>query len=246
MQNSGYKKRIKNKMNTIEKTIYDMLTENTGKHFLDSGGSKNRHWQRNQEKTIDDFMNEEEQVYEIIFDKDGKAEDILRTVSVFHYLAGSGSNLELDTICKKFNALNKIDDELADCEPCGVGVMAWDYLNKYIDGTHIRTFNTYNYDCDLSQTLQGASLRLFVDGQYEDYILIQIHGGADVRGGYTNAMLFKCEDGIINEYLFDHMGSYEMAEEFEYIETAVDYFDNKKVYEGQELEKIKSQLMEVI
>tara|TARA_R100000149_G_C5837231_1_gene110603 strand:+ start:78 stop:779 length:702 start_codon:yes stop_codon:yes gene_type:complete len=233
-------------MDTIQETIYDMLTENTGKHFLDSGGSSNRHWQRNQEKTIDDFINEEEQVYQIGFDQNGKADEILRTVSVFHYLAGSGSNLELDSICKKFNALNKIDDELADCEPYGVGVMAWDYLNKYIDGTHIRIFNTCNYDCDLSQTLQGASLRLFVDGQYEDYILIQIHGGCDVRGGYTNAMLFKCEDVIINEYLFDSMDWGDMEQELEYIESAVDYDDNKKVYEGKELEKIKSQLMEVI
>ena len=30
--------------------IYQMLTENTGSHFLDSGGAGNRHWQRNQNK----------------------------------------------------------------------------------------------------------------------------------------------------------------------------------------------------
>jgi hypothetical protein len=230
-------------MNTIQETIYNMLTENTGKHFLDSGGSKNRHWQRNQEKTIDDFMNEEEQAYQIGFDKDGKADEIIRTVSVFHYLAGSGSNLELDSICKKFNELNKINDELADCEPYGVGVSAWDYLGEIVDENDIRTWNTYNYDCDLSQTLQGANISLFVDGQYEDYVLIQIHGGCDVRGGYTNAVLFKCYEGIINEYLFESMDSYDIEQELEYIETAVDYFDNKKVYEGKELEKIKSELV---
>ena len=41
----------------IKKTIYKMLTENTGTHFLDSGGGNGRNWQRNQIKTIKDFQN---------------------------------------------------------------------------------------------------------------------------------------------------------------------------------------------
>lgn len=106
-------------MNNIQEIIYKMLTENTGKHFLDSGGSSNRHWQRNQVKTLDDFINESEQTFEVGFDKDGKADEVLRNVSVFHYLAGSGSNLEIDDICKEFNKLNALDEELADCEAYG-------------------------------------------------------------------------------------------------------------------------------
>ena len=39
--------------------IYEMLTENTGTHFLDSGGEDGRNWQRNQKKTLEDFENEE-------------------------------------------------------------------------------------------------------------------------------------------------------------------------------------------
>ena len=39
----------------IEQTIYNMLTENTGTHMLDSGGGSGRHWQRNQKKSIEDF-----------------------------------------------------------------------------------------------------------------------------------------------------------------------------------------------
>ena len=33
-----------------QQAIFEMLTENTGKHFLDSGGDNGRHWQRNQKK----------------------------------------------------------------------------------------------------------------------------------------------------------------------------------------------------
>ena len=47
--------------------IYGMLTENTGTHFLDSGGSEGRMWQRNAKKTMQDFENESEQSYEFDF-----------------------------------------------------------------------------------------------------------------------------------------------------------------------------------
>tara|TARA_R100000700_G_scaffold15256_1_gene21208 strand:- start:2236 stop:2934 length:699 start_codon:yes stop_codon:yes gene_type:complete len=229
-------------MSNIKQLIYDKLTENTGKHFLDSGGSNNRHWQRNQSKTLQDFLNDDEQSFEICFNDKNEADEILRTVSVFHFLAGNGSNLELDYVSLEFNKLNQNFDELADCEPYGVGVDAWDYLYNLIDDTSVRTWNTYNGESDLSQTLQGANIRLFIDGQYEDYVLIQIHGGCDVRGGYTDAMLFKCKDGIINEYLMEFMYFDEILEyELEYIEKACDYKGN--VYEGEKLENIKTQLI---
>ena len=228
-------------MNNIQEIIYKMLTENTGKHFLDSGGSSNRHWQRNQVKTLDDFINESEQTFEVGFDKNGKADEVLRNVSVFHYLAGSGSTLEIDDICTEFNKLNALDEELADCEAYGVRFTAWEYLESELDAKINRVWNTCNYDCDLSQTLQGANLTI----NDEEYVLIQIHGGADVRGGYTDAMLFKCDEGIINEYLYEYMDSYMIDEELEYIDSMTDYFDNKKIYTGKKLETIKKQLLEL-
>ena len=229
---------------TLQQLIYDKLTENTGKHFLDSGGSFNRHWQRNRNKSLFDFFSENEQIFQIGFNEEGKANEIIRVVSVFHFLAGNGSNLELDKISKAFNGINQLNDELANCEPYGVGVNAWDYLERYYYVETQRTWNTYNYDNDLSQTLQGANIRLFIDGQYEDYVLIQIHGGCDVRGGYTNAMLFKCKEGIINQYLFEYMDSYQIIEnELEYIDRFYDWFDHKKVYIGKKAEKIKQELL---
>ena len=42
-----------------EQVIYNMLTENTGTHFLDSGMANGRHWQKNQVKTLEDFKNED-------------------------------------------------------------------------------------------------------------------------------------------------------------------------------------------
>ena len=37
----------------MKDTIKSMLLENTGKHFLDSGGESGRHWQRNQQRDFD-------------------------------------------------------------------------------------------------------------------------------------------------------------------------------------------------
>ena len=82
--------------------IYEMLTENTGKHFLDSGGDDNRGWQKNQKKTLQDFEDEEEETIH----KDG--DYYYRNVSVFHYL----SQLELDDIFRDLNKLNTNTKEI--------------------------------------------------------------------------------------------------------------------------------------
>ena len=187
--------------------IYAMLTENTGTHFLDSGFFNGRMWQKNQVKTIDDFENEEVEKYE--FHKWNDNYELERTLSVYHYL----KNLETDDICNEFNRLQDNSDNWeADCEAYGVSVEAWEYLNNEFEVDVDRIFNTYNGESDLSQILQGANIRI----NDEPYIILQIHGGADVRGGYTDAKLFKLnDDGLINEYLREYMDSYELSEELE-------------------------------
>lgn len=191
-------------MNKTKKLIYEMLTECTGKHMCDSGFDNGRHWQRNQKKTIEDFENEpEEHIY-----KEG--DYIYRDLSVFHYL----SELELDDICNEFNKIN------TDCKDWdattnddnfiyGVSSKSWHELTEFNDVTIQRTWNTYNGDSDLSQVLQGSNLTINDD----EYILLQIHNGADVRGGYTDAKLFKLNyDGMIHSYLFEWMDEYELEQ----------------------------------
>tara|TARA_R100000781_G_scaffold58158_1_gene37490 strand:- start:1206 stop:1907 length:702 start_codon:yes stop_codon:yes gene_type:complete len=227
----------------LENTIYRMLTENTGTHFLDSGGNSNRHWQRNQNKTLQDFINEDEQIFEV----DTENNEVLRIVSVFHYLAGSGSCLEFDEICNEFNELqDNPSDEIrwekwADFEIHGVFQSGADYLEVFEDFEIERSWNTYNGESDLSQVLQGANIT--ING--ESYVIIQIHNGADVRGGYTNAKLFKLNEfqGGINEYILEYMDSYYLIEELEYIDKMTDYWDSSKVYEGEKLESIKQAII---
>ena len=184
-----------------QKLVYKMLTTNTGVHMCDSGGENGRMWQRNESKSIDDFNNEEEQT--VTIDNDGYLE---HTVSVFHYL----SQLELDDVCREFNKINSNSDNWdADAGYYGISTEAWDYLeDNFEDIKTYNAWNTYNWDCPLSQTLQGGTIE--IDGG--SYAFIQIHNGADVRGGYTDTMLFKLSGygESIHEYLPDYSDEYEI------------------------------------
>ena len=223
----------------VNELVYSMLTENTGTHFLDSGGTDGRMWQRNGSKCLQDFEDEQPESYQY----DPKYNEIYRNVSVYHYLT---HNLEIDNICFRFNNLNTEPkdwdaDTNTDVYIYGVSNKAWGYLTCEYDVEVQRSWNTYNGESDLSQTLQGANLTI----NDEEYVLIQIHGGADVRGGYTDAKLFKCGDyldGMINEYLREYYDNYEMLEELECINEMSDYWNESKIYKGKELEKIINKL----
>ena len=221
----------------VNELVYNMLTENTGTHFLDSGGTNGRMWQRNANKCLQDFEDEKPESYQYAADSN----EIFRTVSVYHYLT---NDLQIDDICFEFNNLNTAPEDWEGGEDVyGVSLAAWDYLTEFNDVEVQRSWNTYNGDSDLSQILQGANLTI----NDEEYVLIQIHGGADARGGYTDAKLFKCGDyldGFIHEYLRDHLDSYEIQEELEYIDSMTDYWNESKVYKGKELKKIINKLKE--
>ena len=199
------------KFTDTQKLVYSMLTENTGSHMLDSGGAYGRNWERNQAKTIEDFDNELEATIDKSewTDKDGKVHtEYERTVSVFHYL----SELESDHLCDKFNELN------TNCKDWD-GDFAWGVSQKGADFLELigmeskHEFNTYNGDSDLSQILQGSWLE---DADGDTYLLLQIHGGCDARGGYTDAKLFKPQDeGLIHSYLQEYIYSDEIEEEYE-------------------------------
>jgi hypothetical protein len=60
------------------------------------------------------------------------------------------------------------------------------------------TVNTYNGEDLLSQTLQYHYFTIGETdrggrGSYEQYVVLQVHGGADVRGGYTRPRVFSVD-----------------------------------------------------
>lgn len=162
-----------------KQNIYEMLTTDTGKHMLDSGGAYGRHHEKNTSKSLKDFEDEAG----VEAHKDG-----MYTISVFHYLA---NQLMMDERCIEFNRLNvgceKWDGEL---DLYGVCKKAEDYLCDNFENEIRKPFNSYNDESNLSQVIQGAYVEL--NGDF--YVFLQIHQGCDVRGGYTDARLFKIDN----------------------------------------------------
>jgi len=173
-----------------EQTIFLLLTENTGTHFLDSGGSGNRNWQRNQGLTIEALEAAPSATLEVLH-SDGWGYDLTPTVSLWHFLT---QQLDLCELCEEFNSL-KVEDWEGDT--CGTSKAGTAWLAKH-DFELGESYNSCNWESNLSQVIQWTTLER--DGAH--YVLLQVHGGADVRGGYTDAKLFEVS-GYDPEY-FGH------------------------------------------
>ena len=190
-----------------KQVIYNMLTENTGTHFLDSGGGNGRHWQRNKFKTIDDFNMQEEIK---IMDKDSEYPYLIK--SLYHHLIGSCEYLEKDN--KDFiNWINKNPYNWRD-NPEGRCAGSMYDVEEYMSltyGKDVRTEYTYNYDNNLSQDIQFMT----VGDTYDcDIIALAIHNGADARGGLTDYKIFRIDEDYFysfNEDVEDYLEYYEGA-----------------------------------
>jgi hypothetical protein len=190
--------------NKLKKRITAMLKECTGAAMCDSGGAYGRHWEKNQARNF-----EAEAPFGIELDEYG----FICSREVYHFLLES---LEITEESETFDALfrrkysKKEGRQWAD-----VG----DFL-EYVERTFGAKgiygegkpyeFNTYNGEDMLSQTLQAG---VFYIGD-KGYIALQIHQGCDVRGGYTDARIFK----ITDEY-FDTQSFYIYFTDGTYIST---------------------------
>jgi len=180
---------------TVEQTVYEMLVENTGEALGDSGSAYGRNHELNSGKSLQDFKDEESVVIEDYADC-SSTEDIEFSINVFHFL--NDSELSLDDNCNEFNSLNSKGEEWDYENSWGTCEKAGEFLDNLCPEFEGEVWNTYNHDSNLSQILQGRFLT--IDG--ERYVLIQVHGGCDARGGYTDAKLFLAEDWHCSETVY--------------------------------------------
>lgn len=174
----------------LEEKIYTILTTGTGRHMLDSGGEGGRHWQRNQLKSIDLFREEPRAV----MDEWGEV-----TISLFHHLVDA---------LKVTRLSEALDEELYAFSKEREGSYLDDIAAfiKHIGAEEGYSENSYNRESNLSQVIQYQTFTL---GGTE-YVALQVHQGADVRGGYTRPYIFELAD----EYaLLSEWGSIECTGE---------------------------------
>lgn len=176
----------------VKDVIRGMFLENTGKALCDSGDAYGRHWEKNQAKDLDAEP-------EVRFDEYGY------TINSYKFLLSLG--LEIDGVCRKFNEVNIGADDW-DGKHYGVSKAGQEILDD-LDLSEIGSFNTYNGDSALSQVLQGAFLQSVenfrLGADTDEYLLIQVHQGCDVRAGYTDARLFKMPYGLADGGLTEHV-----------------------------------------
>ena len=173
----AYKSWYHSQLNT-ENVVYSMLTENTGKHFLDSGMENDRHWQQNRLKTIKEFKLQNKIVEWNIYN-----EKLECSVSypVFRFLVDNLNYNEEQT--KELRKYEKPDRTYLED--------ILDYVENTFEITEPKSFNTYEMEeCSLSQVIQFS----FIEYGEKNYVILQVHNGCDVRGGYTKPVVFDSED----------------------------------------------------
>lgn len=178
------KPKLPAKFSPTQRKVASMLRENTGASILDSGGAYGRSWQRN---LVRAFWSGPATTLEGRIGYDGHAE-LEVTHNVFHWLC---DRLEYrPDLTRRMTALGRREDlsgfALAERFPAYLAGKGAEVGGFYGEGDPV-VVNTYNGEDLLSQTLQYV----YFEFDSQGYVALQIHGGADVRGGYTEPVIFE-------------------------------------------------------
>lgn len=198
---------------TVFSVIAGMLRENTGRHFLDSGSAYGRNWERNQGKSEEAFDSAPAGWMEVRVRDGGELETCV-TVDVYHFLTERLDYDErLDRIFQRFidRPANEAKGYLEIMEEFPAWICArlnavsgarLDAAGVYHDGSPM-CVNTYTGEDCLSQIIQYVYFT--TEGRGGAFVLLQIHGGCDMRGGYTRPRLFVADGSSHGvEAIFDN------------------------------------------
>jgi hypothetical protein len=212
------------KLTKTQKMIFLQLSENTGAHFLDSGGIYGRNYDKY--KDVPDFNQD------IIVDEYGCYIPIQTYMNAHLTRTKEAEVLEKKIISrlKKMGVEYPVlcysnGEEIAEILKDYFGVEDNNYVGRVDSWT-----NTYNYDNDLTQVLQYVLFEY--SGDY--YIIVETHNGCDVRGGYSDGRVYEIKDidsflcGQKIQYSFqDQDGEYQ---DFDYLQNDWVFDSDKKAY----------------
>ena len=178
-------------MSTAE-AVAAMLTEPTGASILDSGDAYGRHWQRNADRGLADWQGQPR----ARADRWGCV-----SLSVFHYLTERVEYMpEMDAAWQEWAEAADPDDRQGWLSLADEYAELMHTGDCYGELSEPRSWNTYNGEDALAQVLQGVT---YCDDDAV-YVLLQIHGGCDVRGGYTRPRVFRVDVDMAAYFPYDH------------------------------------------
>lgn len=157
----------------VDAVVKAMLMENTGRHFLDSGSAYGRNHEENRKTPPWEkprYIVESGYVVQNLFDH------------LTEQLERDPAARRLEEGLLRYGATPEESSE------------AWlrtteRYAERHHDGDRgPQSFNTYNHEFgSLTQCVQGVGFT----HEGENYIAVQVHGGCDIRGGYTKPRVFN-------------------------------------------------------
>ena len=174
----------------VERALMEMLIENTGCAIGDNAGyCGGRNWEHN--RAIKDFRALPRYQFEVADNIEDMATEmggVSMSMSLFHYLQDV---LEVDEDTEKLQ--KEFDQWSEDNDDWGLSAMEG-WLKERGDRMMF-VENTYNDEyCVLDQVIQYAMFSI----SGEHYVLLQVHGGADLRGGYSDPKVFKCCEDMLS------------------------------------------------
>ena len=179
---------------TTAQIVEEMLRENTGSSMCDSGGAYGRNWERNQDRAYPD-----QPVVSCTWstwrEEGGESgtPEMSATVSLYHWMTKC---LDFDPEMQKQLDAFAAGEDMEDESWLGVQEHFAEHLHAR-DGHEAEpnTINTYNDpdDWDCSQVLQYVELYL-EDSHEPSHLIVSVHGGCDVRGGYTEPKCFRLSE----------------------------------------------------
>lgn len=177
-------------MQKLNRVVDSMLKENTGRVLTDSGDAYGRSWQRNQNK---DFRKEPDVTLEFsVYEREGAPNklEVSATINLYAWLDNHMTFAKnVDARFQRFASKHPDEPWLVVLEM---------FAEQDADNPkQVRIENTYNFPdyCDLSQTLQYA---VYEDKNGDEVWLISVHGGCDVRSGYTKPRAFYPKSDYVN------------------------------------------------
>lgn len=181
-------------MNRTEQVIVGMLTENTGAHLLDSGGAYGRHWSRNQARDFAAEPKVQSRFSSYLREGGGRHLELSAHLTLYHWMV---ENLEFDAEMQA--RLDDYTNEQPQGESWHEVAEGFAELEqermRVVEGVEAKGYpgvcNTYNEQdsWDLDQVLDFCTLS--EDGYSTTHIVLQVHNGCDVRGGYTAPKCFR-------------------------------------------------------
>ena len=171
-------------MTTATKTedaIQEMLTENTGRALCDSGGAYGRNYERNQGR---DFKSEKTGTIE--WGEDGP--DV--TLNLYHWIVERLGEYR-DDLTEELHTFGQSEE--MEYESWPKTLEAW-LKGRDVNESDVIGENSCNGEQVLSQVIQWWEWDEEDENGTFRVIALQIHGGCDVRGGYTAPRIFEIEE----------------------------------------------------